>query len=123
MVPTTITPVLRHIAFGVTRTILGATILIISSALAVVVYRLTLHPLARVPGPKVAAVSNIWLAWHAKHGRMGRLGKTLHKRYGHVVRVGVDEVWVDAKDGFSSIYGGLCHGLNRYIYTLSMFVN
>ena len=33
------------------------------------------------------------------------LGKTLHKRYGHAVRVGPNEVWFDSAEAFKAIYG------------------
>ncbi|TKW49287.1 Pisatin demethylase [Colletotrichum tanaceti] len=67
-------------------------------------YRLLLHPLARVPGPRLAAISNVWHARQACDGRMLQLGKTLHKRYGPVVRVGPNEVWFDSVDAFKHIY-------------------
>ncbi|EQB45858.1 cytochrome P450 [Colletotrichum gloeosporioides Cg-14] len=73
-------------------------------ALIVIAYRLVLHPLARVPGPKIAALSNIWYAYHARNGRMLELGKTLHRRYGPMVRVGPNEVWFDSVDAFKHIY-------------------
>ncbi|KAH8887933.1 cytochrome P450 [Thozetella sp. PMI_491] len=65
---------------------------------------LFLHPLCRVPGPRLAAISNIWHAYHARNGQMFRLGKNLHRTYGPVVRVGPNEVWVNSKEGFRSIY-------------------
>ncbi|KAK3347109.1 cytochrome P450 76C2 [Lasiosphaeria hispida] len=77
---------------------------------ALATYRLTLHPLARVPGPRAAAVSNAWLAWQVRGGRLLALGKRLHKTYGPVVRVGVDEVWVCSKEGFAAVYVGLGGG-------------
>ncbi|KAK1538835.1 cytochrome P450 [Colletotrichum costaricense] len=73
-------------------------------AFIVVWYRLFLHPLARVPGPRLAAISNVWYAYHVRNGRMLTLGKTLHKRYGPVVRVGPNEVWFDSVDAFKHIY-------------------
>lgn len=72
--------------------------------LTIIVYRLTLHPLSAVPGPKLAAVSNTWHAYHARNGRMVELGRTLHRRYGPVVRVGPNEVWFDSKQAFQAIY-------------------
>ncbi|ODA77451.1 hypothetical protein RJ55_07080 [Drechmeria coniospora] len=69
-----------------------------------VLYRLTLHPLAGVPGPRLAAVSNLWHAYQVRNGRMSVLARTLHKRYGHVVRVGPNEVWFDSKEAFDQIY-------------------
>lgn len=73
-------------------------------AIALVFYRIFLHPLSQIPGPRLAAVSNIWHAYHARNGRMFELGKTLHKRYGAVVRVGPNEVWFDSKEAFRIIY-------------------
>ncbi len=67
-------------------------------------YRLFLHPLAAVPGPRLAAVSNAWHAYHARNGLMFELGTTLHARYGPVVRVGPNEVWLDSKEAFRTIY-------------------
>lgn len=83
----------------------GLGCLVFSMGLAVVVvYRAFLHPLARVPGPRLAALSNIWHAREARHGRMYQLGKTLHRKYGPVVRVGPTEVWLDSKEAFRTIY-------------------
>ncbi|KAG8165682.1 hypothetical protein KVR01_004234 [Diaporthe batatas] len=72
--------------------------------LALAIYRLHLHPLSRVPGPRLAALTNCWLACHVRNGRMLQLGKTLHARYGPAVRVGPNEVWFDTKDAFRLIY-------------------
>ncbi|KAF4982210.1 hypothetical protein FZEAL_2094 [Fusarium zealandicum] len=82
------------------KTIFSLLVLLVS----IVVYRLYLHPLARVPGPRLAAVSSFWHAYQARNGRMAYLGKTLHRRYGPVVRVGPNEVWFDTKEAFQAIY-------------------
>jgi len=71
----------------------------------VILYRLFLHPLSRVPGPRLAAISNVWHAYYARNGRMLELGKTLHKKYGPAVRVGPNEVWFDSVEAFKAIYG------------------
>lgn len=81
-------------------------------------YRLFPHPLSRVPGPKIAAWSNVWLAWHARNGRVRELGKTLHRRYGPVVRVGPNEVWFDSKDAFKVIYSECPSGIDLVSGTL-----
>lgn len=69
------------------------------------VYRLTLHPLAGIPGPRLAAVSNIWYARRIASGRLARLGVELHAKYGDVVRVGPNEVWFNTREAFDQIYG------------------
>ncbi|KAK0644658.1 cytochrome P450 76C2 [Cercophora newfieldiana] len=72
--------------------------------LLIAVYRVTFHPLARSPGPRLAALSNVWLARRVRDGRMFEVGKKIHKRYGPVVRVGPNEVWFDSREAFSAIY-------------------
>ncbi|TQS33629.1 hypothetical protein Golomagni_06020 [Golovinomyces magnicellulatus] len=67
-------------------------------------YRLTLHPLAKIPGPRLAAVSGVWYAYHARNGLVAKLGRRLHKQYGPVVRVAPNEVWCSSKESFESIY-------------------
>ncbi|KAK1753876.1 cytochrome P450 monooxygenase sdnT [Echria macrotheca] len=81
--------------------LVGAILLV---SLLTAIYRLTLHPLSAIPGPKWAAVSNIWLARHVRDGRMLALGKRLHDDFGPVVRVGPNEVWFNSRDAFRLIY-------------------
>lgn len=69
------------------------------------VYRIAFHPLSGIPGPKLAALSNVWYAYQVRNGRAAILGKTLHRKYGPVVRVGPNEVWFDSKEAFDIIYG------------------
>lgn len=90
--------------FAVARLVVILIGLAFLSVSAAVVYRLFLHPLSRVPGPKLAAVSNIWHGVQVRNGRSRLLGQTLHKRYGPVVRVGPNEVWFDSAEAFKQIY-------------------
>lgn len=92
---------------------LGFSVAFISVLLVyVAIYRLVFHPLAQIPGPKLAAISNVWLARHVRDGRARELGKTLHEQYGPVVRVGPDEVWFDSEEAFKEIYGKVLVSLN-----------
>jgi hypothetical protein len=72
--------------------------------LVISLYRLFLHPLAGLPGPRLAAISNIWQARYVRDGRARELGKTLHRKYGSVVRVGPNEVWFSSGAAFREIY-------------------
>lgn len=74
------------------------------SILTIVVYRLTLHPLARVPGPRLAAISTCWYAYQVRNGRMLLLGKSLHRQYGPVVRIAPNEVLCASKEAYKMIY-------------------
>lgn len=93
-----------HAAGLIARLCLGSFVFGTALLLAVAVYRLFLHPLSRIPGPPLAAVTNCWLAYHVRNGRMLQLGKTLHTKYGPAVRVGPNEVWFNTKDAFRLIY-------------------
>ncbi|KAI6265620.1 hypothetical protein MCOR27_011337 [Pyricularia oryzae] len=72
--------------------------------LAVAVYRLFFHPLAHIPGPRLAALSNVWYGRQVCSGRMLQVGKILHRQYGPIVRVGPNEVWLDSEEGFRQVY-------------------
>ncbi|KAK7420437.1 hypothetical protein QQZ08_010424 [Neonectria magnoliae] len=102
---------LAHFHAGVTflyrlilQTFTATIITIISLLVTIAIYRLTFHPLASIPGPKLAAVSSFWHAYHARNGRMAHLGRTLHGRYGPIVRVGPNEVWFNTRQAFQAIY-------------------
>ena len=71
---------------------------------AVTAYRLLLHPLAGVPGPKLAAVSSVWYARHARDGALVLLLPALHAQYGPVVRIRPNEVIFDSPEAFRQIY-------------------
>ncbi|RDA84173.1 hypothetical protein CP532_3904 [Ophiocordyceps camponoti-leonardi (nom. inval.)] len=70
----------------------------------IAVYRLWLHPLARVPGPRLAAVSNVWYALKIRNGCAVELATTLHRKYGEAVRVGPNEVWFNSSEAYDQIY-------------------
>ncbi|KAL0943282.1 cytochrome P450 [Colletotrichum truncatum] len=95
---------IRALALFSFWTVIITLLIAVAGVIVVAVYRLVFHPLARVPGPRLAAVSNAWYAYQVRNGRMLELGKTLHKRYGSMVRVGPNEVWFDSVDAFKQIY-------------------
>ena len=52
-------------------------------------YRLSpFHPLAKYPGPTIAKASKLWGSYHSATGNIHRCYKSLHERFGDVVRVG-----------------------------------
>ena len=56
---------------------------------SIVAYRLSpWHPLARYPGPIGCKLSKFWLAFVCVRGYQHRYIKSLHDRYGDVVRIG-----------------------------------
>ncbi|KAF8258059.1 high nitrogen upregulated cytochrome P450 monooxygenase 2 [Lactarius quietus] len=58
-------------------------------------YRLSpLHPLAKYPGPVIAKTSKWWGAYIGTRGDLHLYYKSLHDRYGDVVRVGPNELCI-----------------------------
>ncbi|TLD15252.1 hypothetical protein PspLS_10767 [Pyricularia sp. CBS 133598] len=73
--------------------------------LGVFVYRLYFHPLAKIPGPKLWAISSIPFYYHSKIG--GSWHKQMlaaHKKYGSVVRIAPDYLAMDGAVGYKEIY-------------------
>ncbi|KAI1169936.1 cytochrome P450 [Nemania sp. FL0916] len=71
----------------------------------IVVFNLFFHPLACIPGPPAAAISELWIMW-----QLFRLRKceSLHKcflKYGSVVRVGPNKLVCYSQDDIKTIYG------------------
>lgn len=75
----------------------------------VIVYRLHFHPLAGVPGPKLAAVTGWYEAYYELfHRGLGgqytfHIGE-LHVKYGPIVRISPREVHIDDPEFYSTIY-------------------
>ncbi|KAI8969790.1 high nitrogen upregulated cytochrome P450 monooxygenase 2 [Trametes punicea] len=60
---------------------------------SITIYRLSpFHPLARYPGPLGCKLSKFWLAFIASRGNQHLYLKSLHERYGDVVRIGPNEL-------------------------------
>ncbi|ETS73397.1 hypothetical protein PFICI_15002 [Pestalotiopsis fici W106-1] len=68
-------------------------------------YHLVLHPLAKIPGPKVYALSDIPFLFHLLRGEWPFVLKNLHDQYGPVVRYSPRDVSIITVDGWKKIYG------------------
>ncbi|KAK0617727.1 cytochrome P450 [Immersiella caudata] len=66
------------------------------------------HPLARFPGPKIAAASYLYEAWHdwILVGRYGHKIREMHERYGPIVRINPDELHCNDPLFVDEIYAG-----------------
>ena len=80
-------------------------ILFLAYILTTIIYNLFLHPLARFPGPKLAAASPLPLI------RQSFLGDAIfwitaqHAKYGPVVRVSPNELSFSSADAYKDLYG------------------
>ncbi|KAL2829477.1 benzoate 4-monooxygenase cytochrome P450 [Aspergillus cavernicola] len=69
------------------------------------VYNLYFHPLARFPGPRLAAISNGPYCWWFLGGRQPYQLLSLHEQYGPVVRTAPNELSFNSAQGWKDIYG------------------
>lgn len=67
-----------------------------------VVYRLTLHPLAKFPGPKLAAVTTLYNAYYdnLQSGLIKNL-PDLHKKYGNIIRTQPNQLHIADLEGYN----------------------
>lgn len=74
--------------------------------IGLIIYRLFFHPLAKVPGPKLLAISS--LPRGIRHNFLGSWYKdvaTLHAKYGRVFRMGPNEIAVHGEPGWDDVFG------------------
>ncbi|KAI1491664.1 cytochrome P450 [Biscogniauxia mediterranea] len=90
---------------GITLQILGAvSVLTILYFVGLSIYRLTFHPLAKFPGPKLAAISDVWYAKAYTSGYYPFIMQEMHAKYGDVVRTAPNELSFAAPGTFKEIY-------------------
>ncbi|KAH4902845.1 hypothetical protein HBI80_129350 [Parastagonospora nodorum] len=95
------------------RSILTSPLLLISSIFgllfayifAIIIYRLTFHPLAKYPGPFLAKITDIYLAYYAYKGSRHLAFHRAHVQYGPYVRLGPNLLSVNTATGLKAIYG------------------
>lgn len=95
----------------------------IISVVWLIVHRLTFSSLARLPGPKICAVTRLPLMYNEFKGNRRRFIHGLHLKYGPVVRIAPDEVsfatWEAAKEIYSS--GGSGYDKTTFYHLFSNF--
>ncbi|XXG99678.1 hypothetical protein Hte_006019 [Hypoxylon texense] len=78
------------------------------------IYLLYFHPLSRFPGPRFAAISNIWYAYHWISGRWPFVIEEVLNNYGEIVRIAPNELAFGSPAAFSDIYTSHEKGLERF---------
>ncbi|KAF3763269.1 cytochrome P450 [Cryphonectria parasitica EP155] len=70
------------------------------------IYRLFLHPLARFPGPKLAAITRWYEGYYdvVQNGQYTFKIKELHKQYGPIIRISPYELHVSDSTFFNTLY-------------------
>ncbi|KAI0861523.1 benzoate 4-monooxygenase cytochrome P450 [Xylaria cubensis] len=88
-----------------TRTIAVLFLIGLSHWLYSIIYNLYFHPLRNVPGPKIAAISDIPHCWWFMGGRHPYEMLELHGKYGRAVRIAPNEVSFNSAQSWKDIYG------------------
>jgi hypothetical protein len=73
--------------------------------LAQIFYNLTLHPLSRVPGPRLAAISDLWRIKAAHSQKFLTRLREAHEKYGPVVRIAPNEISLVEPSEVKNLYG------------------
>ncbi|MCJ1397973.1 hypothetical protein MMC11_001169 [Xylographa trunciseda] len=84
----------------------------------VVVYRLTIHPLAKYPGPIAGRVTDWYSVYHAWKGDRHVDFHRLHQKYGTIVRFGPNRISVNSSSGMRAIYGPKCNVQKSKFYSV-----
>ena len=71
--------------------------------------------LIKIPGPRVAAFSNLWLLCQCRLGRRYLAVDAAHRKYGKVVRIQPNHVSIADPDAISVIYSHTGGWLKRYV--------
>ncbi|KAI1349115.1 cytochrome P450 [Xylaria sp. FL0043] len=80
-------------------------------------FLLYLHPLSGFPGPRIAAVSNIWYAYHWLSGRYPWAIEAALRKYGPVVRIAPNELAFYTPEAFADIYVPHHKNLESFVKT------
>ena len=88
-------------AFAGSLLLIGLFILYISRK---IVHNLYLHPLARFPGPRIAAITDLWYTIAFVGGDVHKTITRAHQKYGDVVRVAPNELSFRSPEAFQEIY-------------------
>ncbi|KAJ5788009.1 benzoate 4-monooxygenase cytochrome p450 [Penicillium paradoxum] len=86
---------------------LGLFVLLLLYMAVTALYRLTLHPLSHIPGPRIAAVTQLYQTFYCYYGNKSRFYQQvdrLHAKYGPVVRITPDEISLNDPENYSKIY-------------------
>ncbi|KAI8938843.1 hypothetical protein NX059_004706 [Plenodomus lindquistii] len=79
------------------------------------------HPLARFPGPKIAAASYLYEAYYDWYlgGRYGKLIARMHEQYGPIVRINPDELHCNDPAFTDEIYAGPGRSRDKWVHQLN----
>ncbi len=103
--------------------VLVAVLLAVAYLAVGVIYRLFFAPLSKIPGPRLTALTQLWLMYHEFKGNRTVQIDKLHFHYGPVVRVSPNEVSFNNYEGLREIYGIKSTYSKSSFYDLFIYYN
>lgn len=84
---------------------------------------LYLHPLAKFPGPKIAALTQLYEFYHdvVRPGQYTWVIRSMHQRYGPIVRISPYELHIDDPAFYDELYSGATKPREKWSFTANMF--
>ncbi|OAX82260.1 hypothetical protein ACJ72_03383 [Emergomyces africanus] len=86
----------------------------------VAVYRITLHPLAKYPGPFFSKISDYPTLFNARSGDRHLQEWKSHQKYGPIVRIGPNTVSINSVAGFKGIHGSRLSNVRKSDWYLTI---
>lgn len=86
------------------------------------VYAAYFHPLSHYPGPKLAAITPLLYLYWEISGRAHLWTRSLHDKYGEVVRIGPEILAYRSAQAWKDIYGHRKKGLRLFLKDPSLYV-
>ncbi|CAG7957653.1 unnamed protein product [Penicillium olsonii] len=87
------------------KALVATAVALLLYSICLVVYRLFFHPLAKYPGPRLAAITHWYAAYHAWRGDLHINSREWHDRYGDIVRFSPNALTFNTDTGMDAIYG------------------
>jgi len=88
------------------------------------VYRLFWHPLAKFPGPKIAALTLLYEFYHdvIRGGQYTWVIKSMHERYGPIVRISPSELHIGDPAFYDKLYTSSTNPREKWATTANLFM-
>lgn len=87
---------------NLTNTVLA--IIIPSVIFYLIIYPLYFHPLSKIPGPQICALTKYFILYKSWHEERNRYVQSLHEKYGSIVRIGPNEIDINDASYLRDIY-------------------
>jgi hypothetical protein len=95
----------------------------ITYLVSLILYRLYLHPLSEIPGPRLAAITSWYETYYdlfkTPGGQYWNKLDELHKSYGSIIRINPNEVQIHDPEFYVQIYAGGSTKRHRYARSVS----